>query len=171
MLTSSDTNLSKGEFLFSMLISRMVVDGKILPKQNPKLLGFILQNYRIYSSKSKKNENNSDEMTKGYKEWFAKIKDEVSANLVPFLQEQKMIIEEEKFRQHIKNEQPYTLQSIQDFNTPMAYSQLACKPVFELTKDDIGLSGQALAVELKQVEKAKDLYETLAKSILSLIED
>ena len=145
-------------------------DDKIMPKKNPKLLGFILQNYRIYSSKKKQNSNNSDEMTKGYKEWFDRIKNEISNNLVPFLQKREMIIDEKRFKEYIKDEQPYTLKSIQDFNSPMAYSQIACKPVFELTKDDINLSGHALDVELKQVEKAKNLYETLAKSILGLID-
>lgn len=143
-------------------------DGKIMPKHNPKLLGFILQNYRIYGSK-KKQTNNSDEMTKGFKRWFDKIKAEISDNLVPFLKEKNMIIDDDKFKEHVKDE-PYTLKSIQDFNTLMAYSQLVCKPVFELEANDIYLSGHALEAELNQIEKAKNLYESLAKSILSLIE-
>ena len=146
-------------------------DDKLLPSQNPKLLGFVFQNYRIYRSKKQSNnQERSQEMTKAYSEWSEKIKNNISDYLVPFLKKHKMIIDEKLFREKVQHEKPYVLQSIQDFNSPIAYSQSAKKPVFELNKEDIsGLSGAVLETELQQVDKAKKLYNQFANSVLSMV--
>ena len=52
-------------------------DEYTLPEKNPEMLGFISQNYRIYTT------NSHQTMSRAYQTWLDKIKEVAGAKLIP----------------------------------------------------------------------------------------
>jgi chromosome partitioning protein len=78
-----------------------------LPIDNPKMLGFISQNYRIYTVGDNQEDVDQKSMSKAYKEWLDKIKSIVSEKLVPTLKSINMLISEDKFKDSVTYDAPY----------------------------------------------------------------
>ena len=135
-----------------------------LPKENPKFLGIISQKYRRYKTSAK-----DTETTKAYQQWIDKIKARVNQKLVPSLREKNMVIDEPLFTQHVKEDTPYNLISIGDFNTLIPKSQKYGVPVFELSDQQLELTGN---VKENSKEKQKEFdkkFTSLADSVLGLV--
>lgn len=146
-----------------------------LPKSSPKMLGFISQNYRVYTTT--KSEDDQKRMASAYNEWLKKIKSLVKQKLVPELASHNMIIDENVFREHCDYDEPYHLAGIQNFNTLIPVSQKFNKPIFEIEQQDTGWTGGAWEkVERGKtfgakanIEEAGKVYENFAISILKMM--
>ena len=69
-----------------------------------------------------------------------------------------MVIKEESFTKHIKDESPYNLISIGDFNSLIALSQEYSKPIFELTEDELNFTGKVLEQMKENQQQFKDSF-------------
>jgi chromosome partitioning protein len=152
-----------------------------LPKNNPKMLGFISQNYRVYTT-NVKNEDDQKSMSKAYKIWLDKIKKVTNSKLVPSLREYNMIIDEEIFRDNVNYDSPYHLAGVQNFNTLVPVSQKLAKPIYELTQEDgkhastpwIGATWERTHNDKKygvkyNIKQADKVYTAMSESVLKMI--
>jgi chromosome partitioning protein len=150
-----------------------------LPVNNPKMLGFISQNYRIYTVDGVQEQEDVEQksMSKAYTEWLLKIKRIVSDKLVPTLQSIDMLIAEDIFKASVSYDAPYHLAGIQNFSGLIPVSQKLSKPIFELTDSDGGWSGarwkrvqneKEYGIKVN-IEEANMVYTRLAEAILKMI--
>jgi chromosome partitioning protein len=148
-------------------------DGIFLPRYNPRLLGVISQNYRVYSKK----DDESDEMTQEFKKWSDKIKAITNTKLVPSLKKESMVISEQDFQKFVDYDEPYNIASIQNFNSLVPVSQSKSKPFFELVQNDSNWTGAVWSREHKgkevgaaiNIKKSNEIYSKLSDSILGII--
>lgn len=155
-----------------------------LPKSNPQMLGFISQNYRIYTTENQDDLLNNQsgnrqqkDMSKAYKAWLEKIKMMFNQRLVPALEKNGMIISEDIFKSYITYDDPYHLAGIQNFNSLIPVSQKVSKPIYALEKGNGGWTGALW--ERKQngkdegfkfkIEEANAVYTKLTEAILKII--
>ncbi len=147
-----------------------------LPKTNPKMLGFISQNYRIYTTDSQ-NDEEQKSMSKAYKQWLDRIKEAAERKLVPSLKKNQMIVDEALFKQCVSYDVPYHLAGIQNFSGLIPVSQKLSKPIYELTQQDGSWTGarwehtkngKEYGIRLN-IEEADKVYGNLAKSVLNMM--
>ena len=148
-----------------------------LPVNNPKMLGYISQNYRIYTVDDKVENSDQKTMSKAYVEWLEKIKDIVSGRLVPVLLKNDMIIDEQTFRNAVGYDEPYHLAGVQNFSGLIPVSQKLSKPIFELTSSDgqwtgarwvrKDTKGKEHGIKVN-IEEANMVYTRLAEAILAM---
>lgn len=154
-------------------------DGVTLPRENPKMMGIISQNYRVYST-SKKQESEETlqrPMSAAFREWANKIQEVTNSELVPILRGSGMVIDEALFKKAVVNHEPYTLANIPDFNVLLPTSQNKSKPMYELTKEDGGWQGTVWSHQQngrtvgvsENVKEAGRIYENFAQSVISII--
>lgn len=149
-----------------------------LPIGNPKMLGFISQNYRIYTVDENQDDANPQKsMSKAYVEWLDKIKNIVADKLVPTLVNIDMIIPNSVFKDSVEYDEPYHLAGVQNFSGLIPVSQKFSKPIFELTDEDGGWSGarwkrmqngKEYGIKVN-IEEANMVYTRLAEAILKMI--
>jgi len=154
-----------------------------LPEKPPKLLGIISQKYRTYTPKKKqllekvplignsKLEERKKRIASAYQAWVDKIQKASDEILSKALKSKNMVIERELFASYIKEERPYNLISIGDFNSLIALSQEHQKPVFTLTEEELNQSGHTLLEMQENQKNFKELFKTLATRVCSLIRD
>ena len=154
-----------------------------LPDNPPKLLGIISQKYRTYTPKKKqfvekipiigdaKLEERKKRIASAYQVWVDKIQQASDSILSTSLKSKKMVIERDLFTSHIKDELPYNLISIGDFNSLIALSQENQKPIFALTEEELKQSCHTLAEMQENQKNFKELFKTLAKRVCGLIRD
>lgn len=150
-----------------------------LPEHPPQMLGFITQNYRIYTTDGNGDDSGQKQMAKAYSEWLEKIKGVTAHTLVPSLKKAGMIVEEQTFRDCVKYDAPYNLAGIQNFSGLIPVSQKLSKPIFELTASDGNWSGARwLRKDAKgnehgikiNIQEADNAYTNLANSVLGMID-
>ena len=149
-------------------------DGITLPEGNPKMLGVVSQNYRVYGADNQE----GSKMTSAFAEWADKIATITNKKLAPSLKKLDMIVSEDLFKKVVDYDKPYNLANIQDFNTLIPISQKLSKPIFELIEEDGNWGGAVWSkkqnnkdVGVKhKIEESKIIYERLAKSICGLLE-
>nr|VFK59766.1 MAG: Cellulose biosynthesis protein BcsQ [Candidatus Kentron sp. TUN] len=129
-----------------------------LPKDPPKLLGIISQKYNRYSGK----------MTKSYQEWMEKIQVFSHKGLAVSLEKKNMVIPEELFKKHIKDNEPYNLINVPDFNSLIGMSQNYSTPVFRLTKEQINRKGNVETGMIANRDDFEKLFNSFAVSICRL---
>lgn len=156
-------------------------DGQTLPEANPKMLGIISQNYRVYDSSKNKEENSedsSDGMSKEFKKWNDKIEENTNIKLIPILKDRNMIIDRESFKKHVDYSEPYNLANIQNFNSLIPASQRLSKPMFDLVKEDLNWYGSIWEKVEKNgkptgakynILKVCDVYEKMATAVANMI--
>ena len=148
-----------------------------LPANNPKMLGFISQNYRIYTVGESQEDTEQKTMSKAYREWLERIKEIVTNKLVPSLSRLDMIVPQDTFTGAVEYDAPYHLASIQNFNALIPVSQKLSKPIFELTDTDGGWSGarwkrvdkygKEYGIKVN-IEEANMVYTRLAEAVLAM---
>ena len=151
-------------------------DDILLPKKNPQMLGIISQNYRVYTT-DKKDSSGEKQMSASFLKWADKIRTITNSKLVPILAKKGMMISEEKFKSCVDYDTPYNLANIQDFNSLMAISQKLSKPIYELTKEEVGggavwertQNGKTVGLKVS-IEDADRIYTNMAKSIIKMID-
>ncbi len=149
-----------------------------LPESPPRMLGIISQKYRPYTKKisgffdsEEKRNKQQQGIAKSFRDWIEKIQIASKDILAKNLNKHNMVITEELFNKHIKDESPYNLISIGDFNSLVALSQKHSKPIFELTDEELDFKGKVLEQMKENQEQFNNSFDTLATRIRSLIED
>lgn len=148
-----------------------------LPVNNPKMLGYISQNYRIYTVEDRAEASDQKQMSKAYVEWLEKIKVLVAEKLVPVLKSRGMIIDEQQFRDAVGYDEPYHLAGVQNFSGLIPVSQKLSKPIFELTSADgqwtgarwvrKDAKGKEHGIKVN-IEEANMVYTRLAEAIIAM---
>nr|EKU7552630.1 AAA family ATPase [Klebsiella aerogenes] len=152
-----------------------------LPSSNPKMLGFITQNYRIYTTTNQSKNEDSDQpkqMSRAYSDWLDRIKEVSNRRLVPALEASSMMIKKEHFTESVTHDSPYHLGGVQNFSGLIPVSQKLSKPIFELSKEDGNWTGARWMWEKDgkengikvNIEEADRVYLGLAHSVLNMIE-
>lgn len=152
-----------------------------LPKTNPKMLGFITQNYRIYTTSSSPDNAETEQpkqMSKAYSDWLERIKHVANKKLIPALNASSMVISDEIFMKAVSHDAPFHLAGVQNFSGLVPVSQSLSKPIFELTKEDGNWTGARWMWEKNgkengikvNIEEANRVYHNLAQSVLNMIE-
>ncbi|MDH6268413.1 chromosome partitioning protein [Rhizobium sp. SG_E_25_P2] len=151
-----------------------------LPVNNPKMLGYISQNYRVYTVDNGSEPADQKTMSKAYAEWLDRIKYIVSDRLVPILKSKDMIIDEKIFLDAADYDKPYHLAGVQNFSGLIPVSQKLSKPIFELNASDGHWSGarwmrndqngKEYGIKVN-IEEADKVYERLAKAVIHMIQD
>ena len=142
-------------------------DGVLMPKANPKLLGVISQNYRVYTKNN--TETSEKQMAKSFKDWSDKIKSATNSVLIPKLDNHKMVVDKDLFKQAVDSKEPFDLANIQDFNSLMPISQKRSIPIFEIKQEDTGWSGSVWSENQKSIELADTIYTNLANSVINML--
>ena len=126
------------------------------PKTKPKFLGTIIQNYRPRDGVP----------VKGFRTWISQINAKVTQDLYPALGRIGMTLPASKYRSlEIDN---YCLASIPDFNSLIAKSQETKTPIYDLTDQQIGQSGEVLRKTKESRDKFKGIFSKLGKNVVQL---
>lgn len=153
-------------------------DGYALPKTSPKMLGFVSQNYRIYTTQGD-SENDQKTMSKAYQEWLNKIKVLTAEKLIPSLRAERMVIDEEIFKKCVSYDDPYHLAGVQNFSGLIPVSQKLSKPIYELSQTDGNWGGGRWKWEKNgkeygikvNIQDANTVYTNMSESVLKMIGD
>jgi len=111
----------------------------------------------------KMQESRKKGIASAYRLWINKIQQASNDLLANKLKDYNMVIDKNIFTRHIKDEKPYNLISIGDFNSLIALSQKHSKPIFELTEEEINQSGKSLEEMKDNQQLFKDLFNKLAQ--------
>jgi chromosome partitioning protein len=157
---------------------RTMTDEFSLPRHNPKMLGFISQNYRVYTTEQQEEQADQKTMSKAYMAWLDRIKEVASRKLIPSLEKKNMVIDEEIFKKNVEYDVPYHLAGIQNFNSLIPISQKHSKPIYELQQNDgkwagavwerVDKNGKEYGAKAS-IQSANTVYTNLANSILHMI--
>jgi cellulose biosynthesis protein BcsQ len=127
------------------------------PKVNPVFLGTIVQNYRKKYGKP----------SAAFQKWIDDIKTAVADRLVPTLLHENMMLPRAQYKaQHMDN--AFCLMQMSDFNSLIAKSQEYQTPIFALTPEQIGVTGNILDNTLKSQDVFRDAFSTLADRVINL---
>lgn len=127
------------------------------PEPTLKLLGIIVQRYRLRSG----------EATKGFQEFFDSIDAAVANTLVPSLRKAGLLLEEDAYTA-AGVESNYRLANISDFNSLIANAQTARKPVFALTQSDLRQSGSVWENNEATIENFRSTFNEMARRVEEL---
>ena len=127
------------------------------PKVRPRLLGTIVQNYRIRNGNA----------AKSFQNWIDEIEKAVSARLKPSLQTNNMLLTDEMYASQ-GIEDNFCLAKISDFNSLIAKSQENQTPVFALTPKQIKQYGKVFETTEEAQEKFTTIFDKLADKIICL---
>lgn len=126
------------------------------PNKSPKFLGNIIQKFV----------QNSDKPTRDFRKWIEKINSTVTDKLYPVLKANNLVLQDEKYLNS-----NYNLIEIPDFKGLIASSHKHSKPVFELTEEDINLTGVVKERSLGSINNFKEIFTELTKNIIKLTND
>ena len=125
-------------------------------QNTPKFLGTVVQNYRPRGGAP----------ARGFQIWIDRINQAVTDKLVPQFDTVQMMLPPESYiEQGITD---HCLITIPDFNTLVAKSQSYQTPVFELSGQQIGLTGPVLAQTIESRDRFRDLFSELADKVMAL---
>ena len=127
------------------------------PNVTPKLLGTIVQNYRPRNGVP----------AKAFQTWITTIGENVSNDLFPALETAGMTLGRVVYEEH--EVEGFCLAMIPDFNSLIAKSQEHQTPVYALTSQQIGQSGNVLATTEASQEKFRETFSDLADKVVSLV--
>lgn len=119
----------------------------------PKFIGTIQQRYRPRNGAP----------SKAFKEWIDDIDMLVKNQLVPILENQKMIVEynEDNY------DEMYNLINIADFNSLIAQSQEHNTPVFLLTQEQVNKQGKVWENMKENINEFDKTFDDLANRVIS----
>lgn len=127
------------------------------PEPDLKFLGVLVQRFRMKNQKP----------TQAFQNYFQKLDDVVKDVLVPALEAENIMLDAAKY-EAVGMGDSFQLAQIQDFNTLIAESQEVRRPVFALTKDDLGSKGFVWETQQENIERFKSQFEELAARIEQL---
>lgn len=130
-----------------------------------KFMGIIQQRYRPRGGVP----------ASSFARWIEKIHLEVNNKLVPELKKIQCIVDEDVVRDALEGSGlvPYSLAYISDFNSLIAISQQAQKPIFALTEKDIKESSNVFGYGLNTIIESRDAFDVvfadLAERLINLM--
>jgi cellulose biosynthesis protein BcsQ len=127
------------------------------PEPRLKFLGTMIQRYRLKGG----------EPTEAFRSYFTELDEAIDNTLIPALSKAGLLLDNSVYEK-AGLEGSLRLASIPDFNTLIANSQQARKPVFALTQDDVGRRGFVWATQSKSIESFRQIFEQLAERIEAL---
>lgn len=137
------------------------------PEPRLKLLGTVIQRYRLYKSPTEDNPYGTP--TGPFQEWIQRIEDEVSTGFVPALTTAGLMLPEDVYqRAGIPNSM--VLAKIQEFNSLLPKSQEHMVPVFELTDAQLGQAGVVLEGSHRQISSLRTIFDDFAHRVTSIAE-
>lgn len=119
-----------------------------------KFLGTIVQRYRLKGG----------EPTEAFRTYFEELDRSIDEILIPALTKSDLLLPPSRYR-HAGLEGSLRLASIPDFNTLIANSQQARKPVFSLTQEDVRRTGYVWETQSASIAKFREIFEQLALRI------
>jgi cellulose biosynthesis protein BcsQ len=124
------------------------------PDARLRFLGMIVQRYRLKGGSP----------TEAFRNYFDELDNSITGTLIPAFERAGLLFEQEKYKD-AGLEGALRLASIPDFNTLIANSQQAQKPVFALTQDDVGRRGVVWATHKANIESFRQTFEAIAERI------
>ncbi|GAA1200217.1 ParA family protein [Pseudonocardia alaniniphila] len=115
-----------------------------------KFLGAVIQRYNLRRG----------DPTRAFKDYFYELDRALTENLVPALISSGASLDEAAYNA-AGMDGPYRLASIPDFNSLIAISQQERKPVFALTRADVGRAGAVWDVTEKNILKYRDIFDKI----------
>lgn len=128
------------------------------PSINPKLIGTIMQNYRVRKGSP----------TIGFQERINEINTAVRNQLAPVLDDNEMLLSEEKYDQILENED-YCLSLVPDFNTLVTKSEDSKTPVYDLSEDQIDEAGIVLDNQKEKRDDFNRIFEDMSRKVISAV--
>lgn len=129
------------------------------PEPDLKFLGTIIQRYRLKGGAP----------TEAFRSYFDELDSAIDNILAPAFAEAGVLFEAERY-ETAGLDGYLRLASIPDFNTLIANSQQARKPVFKLTQDDVARRGFIWATQKKSISSFHEMFSELAQRIEALVE-
>lgn len=127
------------------------------PEPNLRFLGTIVQRYRLKGG----------EPTEAFRNYFEQLDGAIDDILIPALTRADLLLDPDLY-ESAGLEGSLRLASIPDFNTLIATSQQARKPVFTLTQDDVGRRGYVWDTQQASIANFRAIFEELAVRIETL---
>lgn len=127
------------------------------PKPDLKFLGTIVQRYRLKGGIP----------TEAFRSYFDELDRAIEDILVPALTRAELLLEPKRYKA-AGLEGALRLASIPDFNTLIANSQQARKPVFALTQEDVGRRGYVWDTQKQNIDSFRETFELMAERIEDL---
>ena len=129
------------------------------PEPSLKFLGTIVQRYRLRSGQP----------TEAFRKYFDELDSAIDTTFKPALEKAGLLLTMEKY-EGADLQGPLRLASIPDFNTLIANSQQARKPVFALQQEDVGRGGIVWDNMKENVDSFREVFEGLANRVETLTE-
>nr|WP_084350843.1 ParA family protein [Millisia brevis] len=127
------------------------------PEPRLKFLGVVVQRFRVRSGKP----------TQAFQKYFDKLNEAILDSLVPALRRTDLLLSATKYRDSGMDSH-YVLAEVPDFNTLIAHSQQTRKPVFALTREDVGRGGRLWSNQEASIDSFRDTFEELAQRVIKL---
>jgi len=124
------------------------------PAPTLKFLGIIVQRYRLRSGAP----------TQGFERYFQRLSDAFEQQLRPALARAGVLLPDELYAEAGLSHEQW-LAAIPDFNTLIANSQNARKPVFALTQEDTRRVGVVWENTEESIERFRQTFDDLARRI------
>jgi len=124
------------------------------PDPTLKFLGVIVQRYRLRSG----------EPTQGFEKYFQLLRNAIDGQLWPALRNAGVLLPDQQYMEAGLRDHQW-LASIPDFNTLIADSQSARKPVFALTKEDVRRVGIVWENTEESIARFRNTFDDLARRI------
>jgi hypothetical protein len=106
----------------------------------------------------------------GFQRWIDEINSTVREKFVPVLRDQGMMLDQSKYHEQ-GIDRDYCLASVSDFNSLIAKSQEHQVPVYDLTDQQIGLTGIVLERTLRSKEMFEKVFSKLGDMVVELTSD
>jgi hypothetical protein len=108
--------------------------------------------------------------TEAFRQYFAELDGAIDGTLIPALRDAGVLLPE-KIYEAAGVETSLRLASIPDFNTLIANSQQARKPVFALTQDDVNRRGFVWETQKVNIASFREIFTSLAERVEILTRD
>lgn len=126
----------------------------VFPSPNLKFLGVIVQRYNLKRGAP----------TQAFQTYFDALNRAIDETLVPSLKEADVLLPGEVYLS-ANLEESYRLASIPDFNALIAVSQQRRKPVFTLTRRDVGRGGKLWENTETNIVRFRETFDELAHRV------
>lgn len=123
-----------------------------------KFMGMVVQRYRLKGG----------EPTEAFGRYFDELDGAIDGTLIPALESADLLLPREAYSE-AGLEGSLRLASIPDFNTLIANSQQARKPVFALTQDDVQRRGFVWQTQKANIDSFNEIFDGLAQRVEKLV--
>jgi len=127
------------------------------PKPHLKFLGVVIQRYRLRNGSP----------TQGFERYFDELANAINNNFMPALQHADLVLPDAEYNA-VGLVDDQWLASIPDFNTLIADSQRARRPVFALTQQDVRRVGSVWDQTEPKIKEFRETFMEMAQRVIRL---